>query len=104
MLEERLVIDVDGTFVFRVDASRDKPFIAIDPVDGGGGALPFDDGADGLIFHGDGDVPNLPAEVCENRWPIRLERYELHTEQYGIGKYRGGLGTLRDYSFLRNEF
>ena len=89
-----------GTFMFRVDPRHGKPFIAIDPVDGGGGALPFDDGADGLIFHGDGDVPNLPAEVCENRWPIRLERYELHTEEYGIGKYRGGLGCIRDYSFL----
>ncbi len=92
-----------GTFMFRVDPRLGKPFIAIDPVDGGGGALPFDDGADGLIFHGDGDVPNLPAEVCENRWPIRLERYELNTAEYGIGKYRGGMGCIRDYSFLEDD-
>ncbi|MEM7028501.1 MAG: hydantoinase B/oxoprolinase family protein [Chloroflexota bacterium] len=92
-----------GTFMFRVDPRLGKPFIAIDPVDGGGGALPFDDGADGLIFHGDGDVPNLPAEVCENRWPVRLERYELNADEYGIGKYRGGMGCIREYSFLEDD-
>jgi N-methylhydantoinase B len=92
-----------GAWMFRVDPRYGKPFICVDPVDGGGGALPFDDGADGLIFHGDGDVPNLPAEVCENRYPIRMDRYEMHTEEYGIGKFRGGLGTIRDYRFLSDN-
>lgn len=92
-----------GAFMFRVDPRYGKPFIAVDPVDGGGGALPFDDGADALIFHGDGDVPNLPAEVCENRYPLRMDRYELHPEEYGIGKYRGGLGAIRDYRFVSDN-
>lgn len=92
-----------GAFMFRTDPRYGKPFICIDPCDGGGGALPFDDGADGLIFHGDGDVPNMPAEVCEARYPIRLEQYEMHTEEYGIGEYRGGLGVIRRYRFLEDQ-
>jgi N-methylhydantoinase B len=89
-----------GAFFYRTDPRFGKPFIFIDPVDGGGGALPFDDGADGLIFHGDGDAPNMPAEVIEHRYPLRMERYQLHTEEYGIGKFRGGLGTIREYTIL----
>jgi len=89
-----------GAWFFRIDPRYGKPFIFIDPVDGGGGAFSFDDGADGLIFHGDGDAPNTPIEVAESRYPVRFLRYALHTEEYGIGKFRGGLGTLRDYQFL----
>lgn len=92
-----------GAWFFRTDPRFGKPFIYIDPVDGGGGASSFDDGADGLIFHGDGDAPNTPIEVAESRYPIRIERYELHTEEYGIGKFRGGMGTIRDYRFLTDS-
>tara|TARA_B100000029_G_scaffold286710_1_gene280456 strand:- start:521 stop:2284 length:1764 start_codon:yes stop_codon:yes gene_type:complete len=92
-----------GAFMLRVDPKYGEPFIAVDPVDGGGGALSTDDGADALIFHMDGDVANLPAEVCETRYPLRMERYELRTEEYGIGKFRGGLGVIRDYCFLEDD-
>ncbi len=92
-----------GAWFFRIDPRYGKPFIYIDPVDGGGGAFSFDDGADALIFHGDGDAPNTPIEVAESRYPIRLVQYSLHTEEYGIGKYRGGLGTVRDYQFLTDN-
>ena len=92
-----------GAWFFRTDPRLGKPFIYIDPVDGGGGAFSFDDGADGLIFHGDGDAPNTPVEVAESRYPLRIDRYELHTEEYGIGRFRGGLGTIRDYRFLTDD-
>jgi N-methylhydantoinase B len=84
-----------GSFLFRTDPRFGKPFIYNDPV--------FDDGADALIFHGDGDAPNTPAEVAETRYPIRMERYALRNSQYGIGKYRGGLGVIRDYRFLTDD-
>lgn len=92
-----------GGFMSRTDPRYGKPFICVDPLDGGGGALPFDDGPDGLIFHGDGDVPNMPAEVCENRFPIRIEEYSLRPEGYGAGKFRGGLGVVRRYRFLEDN-
>ena len=92
-----------GGWLVRMDPRYGKPFIYIDPMDGGGGALPFDDGADGTIFHGDGDAPNTPVEVAETRYPVRIDRYQFHTEQYGIGQFRGGLGTIRDYRILTDN-
>jgi len=92
-----------GGWLYRSDPRFGKPFIYIDPVCGGGGALPFDDGADGLIFHGDGDAPNTPVEVAETRYPVRIDRYEFHSEEYGIGKFRGGLGTIRDYRVVTDN-
>ncbi len=92
-----------GANLYRGDPRYGRPFIYIDPVCGGAGALPFDDGADGLIFHGDGDAPNIPVEVAETRYPIRIERYQIHPEEYGIGKFRGGLGTIRDYRIMADH-
>ncbi len=92
-----------GGWFYQIDPRHGKPFILIDPVTGGGGALPFDDGADGLIFHGDGDAPNTPAELIETRYPVMIDRYQLHPEEYGTGKFRGGLGTIRDYRVLSDH-
>lgn len=92
-----------GGWFYQIDPRHGKPFILIDPVNGGGGALPYDDGADGLIFHGDGDAPNTPAEVIETRYPVMMDRYQIHNEEYGIGKFRGGLGTIRDYRVMSDH-
>jgi N-methylhydantoinase B len=92
-----------GGWFYQTDPRFGKPFLFIEPVDGGSGAQPNDDGADALIFHGDGDAPNTPVEVTETRYPIRVERYQLHTEEYGIGKFRGGLGVLRDYRVMADR-
>lgn len=92
-----------GSRFFRTDPRLGAPFIYIDPNRGGGGASSHDDGADGLIFHGNGDAPNTPVEVAEARYPLRIERYQLHTEEYGIGEYRGGLGIIRDFRLLTDN-
>lgn len=92
-----------GGWFYRSDPRFGKPFILIDPVDGGSGALPFDDGADALIFQVDGDAPNTPVEVIETRYKIMVDRYELRTEDYGIGKFRGGMGVIRDYRLLTDH-
>tara|TARA_Y100000590_G_scaffold406965_1_gene496756 strand:- start:255 stop:2027 length:1773 start_codon:yes stop_codon:yes gene_type:complete len=92
-----------GAWFFRVDPRFGKPFIYIDPQSGGGGALSFEDGADSLIFHGDGDAPNVPVEVAEARYPIRILRNEFHMDEYGIGEFRGGLGTIKDYLYLTSN-
>jgi N-methylhydantoinase B len=41
--------------------------------------------------------------VSENRFPIRIERHELHRQEYGPGKYRGGLGVIREYRILTDH-
>ena len=87
----------------RTDPRAGTPFICYQPVDGGGGALPFDDGPSGLIFVGDGDAPNLPAEAAESRYPLRITRYAINTDGAGAGKFRAGFGVVRDYEMLEND-
>lgn len=42
---------------------------------------------------------NLPVEVEEAMDPIFVERYEIRTDTGGPGRYRGGLGIVRDLRF-----
>lgn len=88
-----------GVYFFRVDPQVGPPFIMIDAVDGGHGALPHADGAT-LIFVADGDTPNLPAEVIETRYPVRLERFASLAASAGAGAHRGGCGVIREYRVL----
>ena len=88
-----------GVFLYRVDPRAGAPFILIDPMDVGNGGRPFDDGPT-MMFLGNGDVPNTPVEVVENRYPMRVDRFEYLPEVAGHGTYRGGLGARRDYRVL----
>jgi N-methylhydantoinase B len=92
-----------GCYFFRTDARFGKPFIFVDPVDGGGGAFPHDDGPSGLIFVGDGDAPNTPVEIIETRYPLLVRRYTFNPEGAGAGQYRGGFGVIRDYEMLEDH-
>lgn len=68
------------------------------PEGGWGGA----DGKDGLsaVFSIVGNTWNVPAEVVEMRFPIRLTRYALRQDSGGAGEFRGGLSVDRDYEIL----
>jgi N-methylhydantoinase B len=92
-----------GIYFFRTDPRFGRPFIYSDPVDGGGGAFPHDDGPGGLIFLGNGDAPNTPIEIIENRYPLRVRRYTFNLAEAGAGQYRGGFGVIRDYEMLEDN-
>ncbi len=78
-------------------------FIGGEPVDGGGGAFPYDDGPTGIMFAGNGDAPNTPVEVLESRYPMRMNEYSINLEHRGIGKYRGGYGVVREFEILADN-
>ncbi len=42
----------------------------------------------------------MPAEVCEQRYPILVEQFRFNTESAGVGRFRGGFGLVRDYRVL----
>ena len=48
-------------------------------------------------------MKNIPVEVIETRLPVIVDRAGLRVDSGGAGKFRGGLGSLRDYRFL-DEF
>lgn len=43
---------------------------------------------------------NIPVEAIEIDYPIRIRRYELAPDTGGGGKFRGGLGIVREYEML----
>ena len=86
-------------YLYRVDPGLGRPFVFIEPIDGGDGARPFADGPT-LVFLGDGDVRCTPIEVLEARYPLRCLRYEFLPGVAGPGRFRGGLGVRRDFEVL----
>ena len=40
---------------------------------------------------------NVPVEMAETRYGIRVDEYSLHTDGAGAGEYRGGSGCVRTY-------
>jgi N-methylhydantoinase B len=76
---------------------RPELFVHQEPVAGGWGAAVGRDGESALIFAVAGDTRNVPAEVLETRFPVLLEAYGLRTDSGGPGRWRGGLGVIRQY-------
>ena len=66
------------------------------------GARPNRDGVDGVRVHASGSS-NLPVEALEHAYPFRVERYALWDDSAGAGRYRGGMGVLRDYRVLGDD-
>ena len=92
-----------GAVFYRMDPRHGEPFIYIDPLAGGGGAFPHADGPNALIFVGDGNAPNTPTEVIEGHYPLRVLRHTFNLEGAGEGKYRGGLGVIREFEMLEDN-
>jgi len=47
---------------------------------------------------------NNPIEDIESHFPLRVTRYELVEDKAGPGKWRGGLGSIREMQFLTASF
>lgn len=55
------------------------------------------DSCDALVAN----TRNVPIEEIEWHYPLRVERYELNPEIVAPGKWRGGLGIVRETRFLQ---
>ncbi len=79
-----------------------KPFIMSDVISGTWGARPTKDGIDGLTNPGS-IISNIPAELMELDYPVRIEQYALTRDTGGAGKYRGGVAIIRDWRYVGDE-
>lgn len=89
-------------FIMSTSQASGESFVLGEPVQGGYGAYPGQDGAC-LIFTGNGDVSNTPVEVLEMRYPVLCEQFALDTASAGAGKDRGGFGVARDLRILNDD-
>ena len=80
--------------------SEGKLFLMREIFGAGSGARPYADGTDAvdLVPHS----KNLPAEFVEQRFPVIVERVGLAIDSGGPGKYRGGLGYVKELKLLND--
>ena len=81
------------------DPMRRRPFICIDGVSGGMGGRKGHDGMDAVQINTN-NIPNLPTEVLESEYPIRVESYRLVPDTGGPGEFRGGLAARKEFRML----
>ncbi len=82
-----------------VDPRTGRNFVFYESYCGGMGATKHGDGAD-AISTGTSNAMNIPVEAIEIDYPIRIRRYELAPGSGGSGRFRGGLGIVREYEML----
>lgn len=72
-------------------------YMMIEPTTGGWGAFDGGDGESSLINNVNGSFKDIPVEIFENKYPLRVLSYGIRQDSGGPGQYRGGNGTYREY-------
>ena len=81
------------------DERQGEYWVYLEVNEGSYGARATSDGpdsVDNLIAN----TRNNPIEELEWRFPMRTDRYELRSEPAAAGEYRGGIGIVRENTFL----
>jgi len=79
-----------------------KRFVFSECIMGTWGATSQHDGQEG-VPHMASNQANVPVEMIESDYPIRIERYGFVPDTGGAGKYRGGLALAREYRILTDD-
>ena len=79
-----------------------KAFVFCETFMGTWGGTSGHDGQNGVPHMG-ANQSNVPVEMIESDYPIRIERYGLVPDTAGPGRYRGGLSLTREYRILNDE-
>ncbi|MEE1927079.1 hydantoinase B/oxoprolinase family protein [Streptomyces sp. TRM 70351] len=77
-----------------------RPYVSLEATLGGWGAWRGSDGQDALINNVNGSLKDLPVEVFEARYPLRVTHYGIRPDSGGAGRWRGGNGVVREYRAL----
>jgi N-methylhydantoinase B len=76
-----------------------KKYVQYEIFGGGTGALKDRDGVSGSsVNHTNGKI--APIEIVESEYTARVKRLELIPDSGGAGRFRGGLGILREYEVV----
>lgn len=78
----------------------DDTFGYYETLGGGEGASPGHGGASAVHTHMTNTRLTDP-EILEMRFPVRLLAFSLRQDSGGVGRFRGGMGMIRHYRFLK---
>ncbi|MDP6709161.1 MAG: hydantoinase B/oxoprolinase family protein [Alphaproteobacteria bacterium] len=81
---------------------KGKAFVFCETFMGNWGAATDHDGQEGVPHMG-ANQTNVPVEMIEAEYPIRIERYGFVPDTGGPGQFRGGLSLTREYRLLAEE-
>ncbi len=90
----------DSWNVILVGENEHGLFLSGESLTGGWGAYEGGDGESALIHSSAGDFKNFPIETMEHRYPLIMRRHSLRENSGGAGKWRGGMGIIREYELL----
>ena len=76
--------------------AESRPFVLLEFLFGTWGGRPDKDAIDALSSLAV-NYSNTPVEIVEREQPIRIEEYGFRQDSCGAGKFRGGLGMVREY-------
>ena len=104
VLPDRVGADSASTLLVLAFGGRTdegKTYVVGETIAGGGGASQFGDGVDVLETDAT-NCMNYPAEAIEMAAPLRVHRMSLRQGSGGCGKFRGGLGLIKEFELLSN--
>lgn len=91
---DSMIVQFTGT-----DPRTGKPYVCQEATVGGWGAWDGGDGETCLINNVNGDLRDMPIEVLETLFPVRVRHYGVRSGTGGAGRWRGGDGAVREYEF-----
>lgn len=89
---------MNGLAIGGYTKDTDTYFSYIETYGGGQGAMKGMDGMDGVHTNMT-NTKNTPVEVIEQSYPFIIKSYSLAEDSGGNGKYRGGMGMIREILF-----
>lgn len=101
MPERAIAADEGGTSIVLMegeDRNRER-FIYMETISGAWGGRATLDGID-TASNITGLQSNTPVEVLETEYPIELIQYGYVQDSGGPGRFRGGLGLVREYRYV----
>ena len=101
MPERAIAADEGGTSIVLMegeDRNRER-FIYMETISGAWGGRAALDGID-TASNVTGLQSNTPVEVLESEYPIELVQYGYVQDSGGAGRFRGGLGLVREYRYM----
>jgi N-methylhydantoinase B len=84
------------------DPRHGGDYVSLEATLGGWGGWAGADGEDALINNVNGSLKDVPIEVLEARFPLRVTRYGFRQDSGGPGRWRGGNGVVREYTALHD--
>jgi N-methylhydantoinase B len=79
-----------------------KSYVQYEIFGGGSGGRSGKDGVSGTNVN-QSNARIAPLEIIESEFSTRLRRFELVPDSGGAGRFRGGLGFVREYELLDHE-